>query len=216
MSVTHKLWDYHLHCEYQWLVAMSPVWLHQLLTTGLDKCNLLKISGKNHKTSGSLCCISISNGNTQSYCRLGLKIWLMKKINFEISILSPKTSLEHFQQLKFETRETWRGCPNSWNPTYIYSNEKLTNHPHQLNKLKAVDGGQCDACNQHTETLRQDQQQQEDLGPQCWLAKENIEVKEVRKLTNKRQKYKERKTYRWKTSREEVKRGRELTLSKFK
>jgi hypothetical protein len=158
MSVTHKLWDYHLHCEYQSLVAMSTVWLHQLLTVGLDKCNLPKISGKNHKTSGSLCCISISNGNTQSQCWLGLKTWLIKKVKSEISILSPKTSPEHFQQLKFETQETWTGCPNSWNPTYIYSNEKLTNHPHQLNQLKAVDGGQCHASNQHTETLSQDQQ----------------------------------------------------------
>lgn len=137
----------------------------------------------------------------------------MKKVKSEISILSPKASPEHFQQLKFETRETWTGCPNSWSPTYIYSNEKLTNHPHQLNQLKAVDGGQCHASNQHTETLSQDQQQQEDLGAQCWLAKENIEVKEVTKLTNKRWNYKERKTYRWKTSREEVKREtRRITI----
>jgi hypothetical protein len=48
---------------------------------------------------------------------------------------------------------------------------------------------------------------------QCWLAKENIEVKEVTKLTNKRRNYKERKTYRWKTSREEVKREtRRITI----
>ncbi len=73
VSATHEVPDHHLLHEQQWWAAMTPHWLDQLLTVGVDKYTKL---WANHYTNShvlSFCCISIINGKTRSWCWLALK-----------------------------------------------------------------------------------------------------------------------------------------------